>query len=125
MFCKRFNKRAFELFWLKSHGKFEFEKKINSNIFNSFGDFEHVCNKEIPEDILAMNLTISNLNFKILKTKNDYNQASDLFSNCIRKYFHRDSFVVIYNSLENRPVACVNFNRNKEVIKCLGLEILL
>jgi len=118
LFCKRFETKEFEIFWEQIHK----DKVLNLPICDSFREFGLESKKIIPREILEMDLNVADLNPKLLKTKRDYDEASSIFSNCVKTYFDRQSYVVTYSGKDNRPVACVNFNNDKKILEMSGFR---
>jgi hypothetical protein len=81
-------------------------------------------NKEINnEELLEIDgKTIDGMHFKILKTINDYREASSLFNNCILSYFTEypdQDVVVLFNTEDNKAIGCLAVE-DREVVQILG-----
>lgn len=79
-----------------------------------FSDLERlVTQRMLPQSLQNIHMEeISGFLFKVLITQADYNETSDLFSNCVRNYWgdERTYIITVFKKLS--PLACIELQDN-------------
>lgn len=88
-------------------------------VYASFSElFMKEMPKDLPEYLPRDNQEIEGFSCRVLKSRAEYDEASDLFSNCVRDYFNEEGYFVIILR-EQMPYACVHFTE-KRILEIKG-----
>lgn len=117
LFCKKFKKDDF-LYCLENVDKLVFEKK-----FDSFSNMvKEIKKRKIPKYLLNFNFKIESLDYKFLLTQSEYDECSELFSNCIKSYYNKINSNIICYFKDNNPIACIEIDDFGKILELKGYK---
>lgn len=115
LYTKGFNRTDYKSAMNLLAEPFVFEKIKNVNSFREICD--KIEERTLPEWVNK--LKSNHFEIEVLRTKNQYDQASIDFSNCVKTYYKSPSVIFLMKSIQN-PVACVCLSMNGKLLEASG-----